>query len=109
MMEEALKAFATMLVALDIPVSNGEFLDLTECPYISFFLTEDNSIYADGVPICLNSTVEIHLITKGIRDYDLEERVEELLIDNGYPYRSSYSQNTEQRVHETVYMTTIME
>ena len=108
-MEEALKAFATMLSALDIPVSNGEFLDLTECPYLSFFLTEDTSVYADGVPVCLSSKVELHLITKEIRDYELEQSVEELLTENGYPYRSSYSQNMEQRVHETVFQTAIME
>lgn len=108
-MEEALKEFATMLSALNIPVSNGEFLDLTECPYLSFFLTQDTSVYADGVPVCLSSKVELHLITKEIRDYELEQSVEELLTENGYPFRSSYLQSTEQRVHETVYQTTIME
>lgn len=108
-MQEALTAFAEMLEELDIPVSNGEFLDLTECPYLTFFLTENSSIYADGVPVCLNADVEIHLITKGIRDYALENQLEELLTDNGYPFTSDYSQNVEQRVHECIFMTTIME
>ena len=108
-MQEALTTFAEMLEELEIPVSNGEFLDLTECPYLSFFLTENRSVYADGVPVILNADVEVHLITKGIRDYDLENRVEELLTDRGYPFTSDYSQNAEQRVHECIYMTTIME
>lgn len=108
-MEEALTGFAEMLSELEIPVSNGEFLDLTECPYLAFFVTENNSVTADGVPVCLNAAVEVHLITKGIRDYALENRLEDLLRDNGYPFTSDHTQNTEQRVHECTYATTIME
>lgn len=107
-MQEALTEFAEMLEELEIPVANGEFLELTECPYMAFFLTDNNSITADGVPVCLNASVEVHLITKGIRDYAMENRLEELLTDNGYPFTSSYSQNIEQRVHECTYLTTIM-
>lgn len=109
MMEEALQKFGEMLEEMEIPVSNGEFLDLKECPYISFFLTDNSSVYADGVPVCLNATVEVHLITKGIRDYALENQLEQLLTDNGYPFESDYLQNIEQRVHECTYTTTIME
>ena len=108
-METALQTFAEMLEGLEIPVSNGEFLDLKECPYLAFFVTGNNSVWADGVPVALNASVEIHLITRGIRDYALENALEELLIDNGYPFTSDYSQNIEQRVHECTYLTTIME
>lgn len=106
-MQEALTEFAEMLETLEIPVSNGEFLDLTECPYISFFVTGNNPVRADGVPVAINAEVEVHLITRGIRDYALEDSLESLLADNGYPFTIDYSQNVEQRVHEVTYMTTI--
>lgn len=108
-MQEALTAFAEMLETMEIPVSNGEFLDLTECPYISFFVIGNNPVRADGVPVAIYAEVEVHLITKGIRNYALEDTLEALLADNGYPFTIDYSQNVEQRVHEVTYMTTIYE
>lgn len=108
-MQEALTKFATMLSGLEIPVSNGEFLDETECPYIAFFVLDDNSIYANGVPICINAEVDVHLVTKGIRDYAKEAALEALLNTNGYPWSVDYTQNIEQRVYECTYKTTILE
>lgn len=106
-MQEVLTEFAEMLETMEIPVANGEFLDLTECPYISFFVYRNNPVRADGVPVACYAEVEVHLITKGIRDYALEDSLESLLADNGYPFTIEYSQNVEQRVHEVTYMTTI--
>ena len=108
-MQEILKAFAEMLETMEIPVANGEFLDLTECPYISFFVDRNNPVYANGVPVVNYAEVDVHLITSGIRDYALEDALETLLTDNGYPYTIDYTQNIEQRVYEVTYTTTIYE
>lgn len=106
-MQEILTEFAEMLDTMEIPVANGEFLDLTECPYISFFVYRNDPVRADGVPVACDAEVEVHLITKGVRDYALEDQLEALLSDNGYPFVTDYTQNTEQRVHEVTYTTTI--
>lgn len=106
-MEPDLQAFAELLEELEIPISNGEFLELTECPYLAFFVTENHPVMADGVPICVNAAVELHLITKGIRSYTLECDLEELLAANGYPFTADYTQNIEQRIYEVTYQTTI--
>jgi len=108
-MQEILTEFAEMLETMEIPVANGEFLDLTECPYISFFVYRNNPVRADGIPVANYAEVEVHLITKGIRDYALEDALETLLTDNGYPFVIDYTQNIEQRVQEVTYTTTIYE
>jgi len=94
---------------MEIPVANGEFLDLTECPYISFFVYRNTPVRADGIPVANYAEVEVHLITKGIRNYELEDQLEALLTENGYPFMTDYTQNIEQRVYEVTYTTTIYE
>jgi len=108
-MQEILTEFAEMLEAMEIPVANGEFLDLTECPYISFFVYRNTPVRADGIPVANYAEVEVHLITKGIRNYELEDQLEALLTENGYPFMTDYTQNIEQRVYEVTYTTTIYE
>lgn len=76
-----LTEFKAAVSGLGVPFAYGTVRDGQAAPYISYYSTSRNQIFADGRPVYAEEWVTLQLVTK-VRDISKEQAVLEMLEQN---------------------------
>ena len=97
------QSISTMIQSLGIPYAYYQFPEGTEqaTPFICFYFSDTEGVYADNVTYSRHTTLVIELYTDDKR-FDLEEQIENLLTQNELPFRRYESYiDSEQMIMQT--------
>lgn len=93
----------SILDLLQIPVAYSHFNTATELPYIVYYETGTDNVFADNKVFKQCKSVEIELYTS-IKDVTLEEQLETLLNNNEIPFdKISETYIDDEKMFESVY------
>jgi len=94
-----LEEFKSAVAALKLPFAYGSLRDGQATPYISYYSTSRNQIYADGVAVYSEEWVTLQLVTAK-RDLTNEAAVLAMLAENGITFDApSYDFDEKEHVH----------
>lgn len=80
----------------------GYFPDDQEVPYIAYYSTIDNQIFADGQLVYSEETVTMIFVSR-YRDLETESDIDGILAQNGVQFSKEYDLDPEQKIHTVTY------
>lgn len=84
----------------------GYFPDNQEVPYIAYYSTNDNQIYADGQIVYNEESVTMIFVTR-YRDLETESYIDGMLTQNGVQFSKDYDLDPDQKIHTVTYTFTV--
>lgn len=98
----------TILSTLNISVAYHHFNVATELPYVVYYETGSDNVFADNKVLKKVSNVDIELYTE-YKDVTLEEKLEKALNDNEIPWQKiTESYIDSEKMFESVYQITLI-
>lgn len=86
----------------------GYFPENQEAPYIAYYSTNDNHIYADGQIVYNEETVTMIFVSR-YRDIETECYIDTVLMNNGVQFSKDYELDPDQKIHTVTYTFTVQE
>ena len=80
----------------------GYFPENQEAPYIAYYSTNDNQIFADGQLVYSEETVTMLFVSRH-RDLETESYIDGMLTQNGVQFSKEYDLDPEQKIHTVTY------
>lgn len=95
---------AEMVESIGLPYAYYQFPDGTaqELPFVVFFFSGSDDLYADQQNYQKISTLNIELYTKN-KDFALDSKVEDILNDNGLTYYKEENYIDSEKMWQTAY------
>lgn len=100
---------ASMIAEAKIPYAYYQFPEDTgqQPPFICFYYPNSDNFSADNLPYTLIKALTIELYTDE-KDFDLESRIESILINHGLNYRKSETYIDTEKMQMEVYETEVL-
>ena len=100
---------ASMIAEAEIPYAYYQFPEDTgqQPPFICFYYPNSDNFSADNLPYTLIKALTIELYTDA-KDFDLESRIESILINHGLNYGKSETYIDTEKMQMEVYETEVI-
>lgn len=102
----SLEKIYEILSSLNLPVSYSDFKNSKNTkpslPFISYYETDSDNLFADDSVYCENSNVIIELYTQN-KNLELEKQVKNLLKSHKICYKTSNSDVPDENIHITYF------
>ena len=100
---------ADMIKSIGLPYAYYQFPEGTaqKLPYVVFFFSSSDDLYADQMNYKKISTLNIELYTDN-KDFTLDAKIEQILNDNGLTYYKEENRIDSEKMWQTAYETEIL-